>query len=292
MTELAVTVNAGGTRMPETVKIAMADWARSALTRKPVFVFVQEVPSDSWVAVWTEAGYTPFFGEDRGWTVRSALLVRGDVSAEPISCTPVALSTAGAFGTLHYHGSYVAVARWMSQRGPVLLASVHASPNEADLEGYGWTGGKVRARPGGGDPRYVGGRLWDSDMVLTTLTRMASVAPVLAAGDFNESRNFDLGEHGERLGTWGKEYFERVHGAHYRAWLTDRWQEERPTHNRLQLDHVLLSDSAAGLLAENPPPYLDTQWADASARNHLSDHIPVWFAVNETWIPPLDGHGS
>jgi endonuclease/exonuclease/phosphatase family metal-dependent hydrolase len=140
-------------------------------------------------------------------------------------------------------------------------------------------------RSGGDDPRYRGNRLWDSDLLLSTLAVLSEKAPLLAAGDFNEARDFDLDESGQRIGTWGREYFQRMSDKPLRAWLHDQWGEERPTHGKLQLDHVVISPAAAGLLDAAQKPHLDPMWRDLSSSSLRGDHVPIWFAINPDWIP-------
>jgi hypothetical protein len=55
------------------------------------------------------------------------------------------------------------------------------------------SGPTPEARHGGDDPRYVGGRLWDSDLVLHSLLEIAGQGPpLLAAGDLNEALAYDV----------------------------------------------------------------------------------------------------
>jgi hypothetical protein len=256
---------------------------------RPALVFVQEVPSAQWLGVWEQCRYDIILGIDRGWKTRSALLVRDDLDVEPITSTSGLLWDDIEFRTLVYHGSYVAAGMWRSEAGPVLLASVHASPQRADPGAYGWTGQEVTSRHGGGDLRYAPNELWDSDLLLWTLrelnswTKRQAWGPphgaLIAAGDLNEARDFDLGADGQRLGTWGDEYFARLRAAGLGSWLHDRWGEERPTHGRLQLDHVLASPGAMGWLDSERAPHLDRAWD--SDTPGLGDHTPVWFALNE-----------
>lgn len=282
MSSWAVTVNAGGAFSSPAVQDGMLHWARWAVAKQPAFAFVQEVPSDAWLSVWAGAGYQAVLGLERGWAVSSAILVRSDLEVEPLT-TRRAL-TADVPPTLRYHGSYVAVARWSSARGPVVLASVHASPNEAEPSKYGWDGPDVTPRDGGGDPRYPGQRLWDSDLLLCTLASLADRSCVLAAGDFNEARNFDLDDSGQRIGTWGQEYFQRVSENKLTSWLYDQWREERPTHAKLQLDHLLISAAATDLLDGTRQPHLDSAWTAPPKPGRRGDHAPIWFALNPEWI--------
>ncbi len=271
MTMGAVTINVGsGPGNSAARATGMAEWAREAARRQPAVVFAQEVPLDGWHTEWTSAGYHVTFGVDRGWRMRSALITRQDLSITRLTEADVP--------NLWYHGSYVAAARWENAPlGPVALASVHASPSPADPDAYGWTGADPQARHGGDDPRYVGGRTWDSDYLLSTLGEMARVAPVIAAGDFNESRADDIDESGHHRCTWGEEFFAR---AEEEYGLTDCVQRacgaELPTRGRLQLDHVLASGRAAQLISDDPQPYVDPAWSRPSGQP-LSDHAALWF---------------
>ena len=154
--------------------------------------------------------------------------------------------------------------------------SVHASPQQADPALYGWTGADVQPRDGGGDPRYTPRRLWDSDLALETLHLLSESGPLLAAGDLNEARDFDL-VNGEQVGSWGQEYFQRLKEAGLHDVTFERWGEERPTRGTLQLDHVLHNDGTKGLLDGLPAPELDTAWSDQD--HALSDHTPIWFRL-------------
>lgn len=129
---LAVTVNVGcGGPHPPGRPAAMSEWAREAAGHHPGLVFAQEVPADpAWLEVWTEAGYRPpIWGIEKPWRTRSA---RNDVMLERLSVTDSP--------SLDYHGTYVAAARWLNVRatGPVVVASVPASPTPAEPQRYGW----------------------------------------------------------------------------------------------------------------------------------------------------------
>lgn len=266
----AVTVNVGGGPGNSPAReAAMSDWAvEASRTRQPAFVFAQEVPSPGWIEAWGP-GYRLYEGVDRHWRIHSALLVRSDLAVREVP--------AGWALNLRYHGSYLAAVLWTTSSGEeVIVASVHASPDYADPETYGWQGELPPTRFGGNDPRYPPHRLWDSDMVLATLGQLATRAPVLAAGDFNESRLDDFSPDGTRRGEWAQEYFERARGLELSSPLLRIWGKELPTRAKLQLDHVLLSDRAATLVPSEPGAELDSQWA---AGGDLSDHTAVWFAL-------------
>lgn len=115
-------------------------------------------------------------------------------------------------------------------------------------------------------------------MLLDTLSQLGQQAPVLAAGDFNESRRDDLGPDGQPRGTWAQEFFEAADRCGLMAPLHVIWQREQPTRAGLQLDHVLLSKSARTRVLQKPMPALDETWAKAGAAD-LSDHTPIWFSV-------------
>jgi hypothetical protein len=267
MSSAAVTVNVGGGPGGSTARtVDMSRWAERCIAdEKPVIVFAQEVPNDDWLAIWKDAGYAVTDGVGPRWRIRSALVTRQDLDVTPL--------TEADCASLAYHGSYVAAARWNdAPRGPVILASVHASPQRADPEKYGWQAELPSVR----------NRLWDSDMVLSTLGSLARVpgsVGVLAAGDFNEARGYDLDDLGKTLGTWGQEYFAEVERLGFTDVTFTSWQEERPTRGRLQLDHVL-PHGAAGITADQSSlPHTDLWWDDPGHRV-LSDHAPLWFFLD------------
>ncbi len=268
----AVTINVGsGPGGSAHRQASMARWAQDARrARRPAIVFAQEVTS-GWVDAWRHEGYQVIYGVSKGWKIKSTLVVREGL-------TVTALTDAD-YPTLGYHGDYVAAARWHRPQGEVLLASVHASPQEADLKRYPWPAEAVKPRNGGGDPRYPGGRLWDSDLLLATLKILAKDSVLIAAGDFNEARNYDV-VNGRQQGTWGEEYFKRVEQTGLSSYTWERWQQtERPTHGALQLDHVLHDERAQALLT-GPEPQLDPAW-DVPG-HQLSDHTALWFPIRTT----------
>lgn len=150
MSPCMVTVNVGGSFGSARRRDGMLAWAEDAAQQQPLLVFAQEVPAQAWLDVWTGHGYQAVRGPDRGWQVRSALLAHRSVEVQ----------REHHHRNRHYHGSYLATAVVTTQRGPALVVSAHASPNEARPAEHGWDGPLPRARDGGGDPRYVGGRLW------------------------------------------------------------------------------------------------------------------------------------
>lgn len=279
MTRWAVSVNVGGGPGCSAARIeGMTRWAAAAAGEyEPAIVFAQEVPDARWLEVWKGRGYTLFLGEDRGWKIRSALLTAPGLDVEPV--------TAAHVPNLRYHGSYLAAARWLNAPAAAgtCLVSVHASPQPAEPDRYGWQGRRPTPRHGGGDPRYPPARLWDSDLVLATLHDLADQGrvPVLAAGDYNEALAHDLDPHtGKRLGSWGQEYLARAEQYGLQDWLGDVWGEERGTRAGLQLDRVLISGPARPLLRRTPSPFVDPAWPGTGSSSFgLSDHAPVWFAL-------------
>ena len=153
---------------------------------------------------------------------------------------------------------------------------VHASPQPGRPSTYGWVGDPLPpARDGGGDPRWTGGRLWDSDLVAESLVKLSRFAPVVDGGDFNEARlDVHRDEHGE-TGTWGVEYFQRVEEAGFREVTLRR--EAYPTRGGLQLDHVLATRAAKAQL-DLSRPRLDAAWRGPGGE-HLSDHAALRFSL-------------
>ena len=265
----AVTINVGsgpgGSAQRQAAMSAWAAGARSAT--RPALVFAQEVTT-AWVEDWKEDGYQAVYGVSKDWRIKSALLVRDGLFVTRL--------TEHEFPVLGYHGDYVAGARWHSPEGEVLIASVHASPRQAQLDLYAWPAESVALRDGGGDVRYPSGRLWDSDLLLATLKILGDRGALIVAGDLNEARDFDFVE-GSPVGTWGREYFERASQFGLTSHTWQRWQQtERPTHGTLQLDHVLHNERARPLL-NGPEPQLDPAWQIAG--HELSDHTALWFPL-------------
>jgi len=268
----SVTVNVGG-GPGHTARRAegMSRWAEQVArgADRPSVVFAQEVPSDDWLRIWADAGYAVSEGVGARWRIRSAL-----ITASTMQVTPLSEAEAP---TLTYHGSYLVAARWQRPEHDIILVSAHASPQRADLSTYPWPDDRVpvpAARHGGGDPRWPADRLWDSDMVLATISHMQEVlGPVIVGGDFNESRRDDL-INGNVSHGWGHEYFDRAESLGLADVSLAASGAELPTRGGLQLDHVLVS---SGLLlgADGPDPYLDPMWA-TSDPDDLSDHVALW----------------
>lgn len=272
MFEWCVTVNVGGGPGNTTRRTqGMTAWARGALAESPAVVFAQEVPNDGWIHVWTTAGYTVTLGCDRGWKIRSALLTRPDLKIQPMGTDDCP--------SLWYHGSYVACARWLNaHRDPITLVSLHATPNQADLLTYGWPSDLISPptpRSGGADTRWTPNRLWDSDTVLATLLHLQRSGPVIAAGDFNESRLDDVDLHGSPIVGWGSQYFQFAHDAGLVEFSLDPQHREIPTRGGLQLDHLLASQTLLDDAGWHPGAYVDTAWSEADPAD-LSDHAALW----------------
>jgi endonuclease/exonuclease/phosphatase family metal-dependent hydrolase len=251
----------------------MEEWAEEVRdAKRPLLVFAQET-TVAWREIWASNGYNVFLGEPRKWRIQSAMICRDDLECRQVR--------QDHYPSLAYHGDYLASAIWsQSPVGELLCVSVHASPHPAEPERYQWPWMPhgLTPRDRGNDRRYPVG-LWDSDFVLKTLELMAAdERPVLAAGDFNESRLHDTDDTGADLGTWGAEYFQRVAAAGYTEPLHRAWGGERPTRGRLQLDHVLTSQTANTVVPVAPPGELDSAWATSPA-DKLSDHRAVWFPI-------------
>jgi hypothetical protein len=175
-----------------------------------------------------------------------------------------------------YHGSYLAAAQIeLPDVGPVVCISTHASPShlrESDLAR--WQGARPTPRVGGG---RNANQLWDADYVLETLARLRDEHTVLACGDLNEARSWDLHHDGE---TWGAEYFQRVEDVGFVDCLDDVWHEERPTRAGYQIDHVLASPTVAELIdrAELTP--------GPDVEGDRSDHTAIWFRL-KTSVPAV-----
>jgi hypothetical protein len=271
---LAVTVNVGcgGPHLLRRAP-AMAVWAREALGREPGLVFAQEVPtSPEWLGVWTGAGYTPVWGGLPVWRPRSVLLAAPGIVLEPM--------TRAECPSLSYHGSYVAAAHWVNAGRPVTVASVHAAPDPAEPEQYGWPHDLPAPRDGGPGSTYPRRQLWDSDLLLATLAGLAGDG-LVAAGDFNEC----LTDHAPDV-SWGREYREHAAEAGLVDALLESWGAERATRfppsgaRPVQMDHVLVDSVMAPRVAHGHAS-VDAGWAQrhVDGNDGLSDHAPVWFDI-------------
>jgi len=263
MNLVAVTANlaCGGPGREKHLSAADA-WADHIASTTVDLLFLQEIPSREWLVRFEGHGFTGYTPgpEVRSFRCRSAVVVRD----RALSHRPLAIPTAD------YHGSYVAGARIdLGGIGSVACISVHASPSELRLEDTRrWRGPAPVARVGGGRHR---GELWDADYVLETLRRQQPLGPLLAAGDFNESRRWDETHRGE---TWGNEYFSAVANAHLVDCLDRQWGREIATRGGHQLDHVLADETVAAHVTS--ARVLD-HMLDGS---HVpSDHHPIEFVI-------------
>jgi endonuclease/exonuclease/phosphatase family metal-dependent hydrolase len=256
----AVTSNlgCGGPHGPDRV-MAAHRWAAEVRAAGWEIVFAQEIPGERWLDEW-ESHYEVFVGEGCQHRTRSALLVRHSIESRPLELP-----------TQNYHGSYVAAATAMLPGiGEVALMSVHASPN---IVGHSWYELWSRSGVPLPDPR-PGDDLWDADLVLTSVQRVAGQYPVLAAGDWNEARAWD----DTHPGASGREFFTRVDRARlvdctWRAWAGQERATCRPsTGAELQVDHVFASRRVDYAIAE-------VAVIEDGALAGGSDHLPISFTL-------------
>jgi len=157
--------------------------------------------------------------------------------------------------------------------GPVRVVSVHARPRLASRELLSlWQPAELPVRRTG--PTSRPNALRYSDLALHTLSRFAG-EPLIAAGDFNESRHYDA--------PLGGQFFDNV----TKAGLTDvtfsHWGEEtqtrfHPTDPAIQVDHVFASQDVGRLVVS--PPRVDPAWSNPESRVDRSDHAPLWFTLS------------
>lgn len=222
--------------------------------------FLQETPAEATDAL-TALGWTVHgWGDARTYRCRSLVAVRGELAE---GSEPLELDTAG------YHGSYLAAARLVVPAvGEVVAVSYHASPSK-----YVVTDQYPGDLPGARD---VGGRrpeLWDADLVVETLARVAgSGHQVLAAGDLNESRRYDE-DHGE---PWAHLLFATALRQGLHAATFGEWGGETPTRGRYQIDHVLATQRMAARLSA-----FEVADPDGAVAAPFSDHQPVTFELRE-----------
>jgi hypothetical protein len=257
MTLKAVTFNLGGAG-PRSGEYRSAAFAWSAVARGHYdIVFAQEIHDDEWLDDWRDDQYKVIEGAGPRYKARSAVLVANSLEL----CSPVELLTA------EYHGSYVAVASIVvGLDAPVVLASIHASPNEVKDEWLGrWPRREVpvpfaRARF----------RLWDADMVLESMrVLLRTNAHLVVAGDWNEARLWDATHSGEA----GKQFFDRVAESGLVDCAHSEWGKEFATHDHYQLDHVFATSSIAPLIR-------NLHVVDDVGRRGGSDHKPIEFEID------------
>lgn len=221
LTAVSANLGCGGPHGAEVVDAARK-WARATADSATDLLFLQEAPGSIGADL---AGYVVHAHAPGSstHTCRSLVAVRSGADIE---------SERFDLATADYHGSYLAAARLQLPNGLSIIAvSVHAAP--ARLEPHyraAWPGALPAPRPASD------GVLWDADLVATTLARVAERHPTLAAGDFNESRDFD-----DQVGRpWAAEYFAALHRTGLIDSTHSRWDDsERPTRGTFQIDHVL-----------------------------------------------------
>jgi hypothetical protein len=169
------------------------------------------------------------------------------------------------YGTAAYHGSYVAAA----VVGGFVLMSVHASPSRLTA---GWEREWLKVASDLPAGRSCG--RWDADLVLESVKRVRGAAEaggVIAAGDWNEARGWDV----RHPGGGGVEFFERVQAAGFDDVCCHHGDEGDPTHGDaeqgLHLDHVFVSDSI--------PVAVKVEKDAMPRRDWPADHRPVEFTI-------------
>lgn len=252
----SVTYNLGCGGPHGAERVAAADsWIAGASAGYDL-VFAQEIPAgDGWITQWEEAGFRVVRGIDKGWRTRSALIVRSEA---------VGGVDRFEYATAEYHGSYLAAATldlgWVE---PLVVVSVHASPQQV---GEDWAQSWTACGPALPAGRPSCG-MWDADLVLATIAELCTCHRfVIAAGDWNEARGWDLTHDGHS----GREFFARVADAGLVDVTYEHWaRTERATHEELQLDHVFATREVAEHIHE--PRVAD----DAG-----SDHRPIEFTID------------
>jgi hypothetical protein len=177
----AVTANlaCGGPHTSVTIEGAR-EWVKAAVSEGIDLLFLQECPDGLGPILGDRYATFSHDGEKPAYRCRSILAVRR---------TPLLRASRYSVSTGDYHGSYLAAATiQLGTLTPLVAVSVHASPTPYDDRYRDDWPGRLP------DERRVqtGQRLWDADLVLETLVRIAAQGcDVLAAGDFNEARAFD-----------------------------------------------------------------------------------------------------
>lgn len=259
-------------------RLAAEKVASEMRSREIDIVFAQEAPDRGWLDAWTDAGFEIAVGAGPAYKVRSAVLWRKGL---PISRTTLSTAT--------YHGSYLAAATYSPDgRDPVVLVSVHASPNTVKPDELATWDSLVpdvvpaRPRPRAGAGKDAG-KWFDSDMVLGTLASTAGTSgslpvsrhvEVLAAGDFNECREWD----NIQPGNWGADYFDQAAAAGFVDITWRDWEAEIPSclaaGRQLQLDHLLATQDTASRISDPEVAPLDLA---AIESGDASDHAPIYF---------------
>jgi endonuclease/exonuclease/phosphatase family metal-dependent hydrolase len=230
---------------------------------RPALVFGQEMAAKRVQRLAGPHGYQVIAAQQKdGRWMGSWILVRSELD--------VTSDDADAWSRFE---CYVA-AGWVALPvGPVRVVSVHAIPDLASLEHLSlWQPAELPLKRTG--PTRRPNALRYSDLVLHSLSRFAG-EPLIAAGDFNESRHYNA--------PLGGQFFDNVK----KAGLTDvtytHWGEEtqtrfHPTDPALQVDHVFASQDVGRLIVS--PPRVDPAWSSPDSRVNRSDHAPVWFTLS------------
>jgi endonuclease/exonuclease/phosphatase family metal-dependent hydrolase len=256
----AVTYNLGCGGPHGAVRVQAAEeWATSARAEGFDLVFVQELPSQSWLDGWKSTHHV-IATNDKGYKVRSALLIIRALECKPFE-----------FATSTYHDSYVAAATVVRHDGrEVTCLSVHASPSRVSLE---WRAMWETTRTALPLPR-AGEVLWDSDLLLASMVALVPRRSLLIAGDWNEARDWDK----THAGRSGVEFFEQVEAGGLVDCTWARWKEEIATcapegrGEALQLDHVFATRDIADRVVE---PTVQAVGSPTKG----SDHSPISFSL-------------
>jgi len=242
------------------------NWLEDSLAHaRPALVFGQELRLSEAESIADSAGYNiigPRVEIDPKWWMGSWIMVRPDLPHrvdEHRYWTRFECYVAAGMVTL-------------AGLGDVRVVSAHASPNlvsHADLAM--WHDDLPDPRNG---PTGLPNTLRYSDLVLHAIGTCSEGDPMLAAGDFNESRHYN-----EPL---GEKFFDNVRGRGLVDVTYSRWREELPTHfdpkhRELQVDHVFATPDVDQLVVDRPE--LDGAWSSPESRVSRSDHAPVWFTL-------------
>ena len=240
-------------------------WMNSLLTEaRPALFFGQELRLSQAQQFAASSGYhliSPQISNPRWW-MGSWILVRDDLTVEE-----------GHHEYWSRFECYVAAGMvTLPELGNVRVVSAHASPKLVTTDVLSMWGDDL---PGGRvGPTGRANALRYADLVLHAIGTTSMKGPLLAAGDFNESRHYD-----EPL---GKQFFELVHQSNLIDVTYSRWGHEKqthfdPRHPQLQVDHVFATPDINQLVVD--APRLDPLWMSPESRVDRSDHAPVWFKL-------------
>lgn len=239
-------------------------WVTQVLAEeRPALLFGQELRVSQAQALASSSGYQLIAPRTNPrWWMGSWILVRDDLTIDED-----AHEYWGRF-ECYVASGYVT----LPDVGQVRVISAHASPNRVTTDDLSvWGKDLPVARTG---PTDRPNALRYSDMVLYAIGTCASAGPVLAAGDFNESRNYQQ--------PLGAQFFDRAQQMGLIDVTYSRWEVEKtthfdPRHPELQVDHVFASPSIDRLIVDQP--WLDPLWINPSRHVERSDHAPVWFKL-------------